>query len=218
MLTQNNYTVYKHIAPNGKVYIGITSMIPCKRWQNGNGYRQNIYFTNAILKYGWENIQHIILYENLTKAEAEQKEIELIKLHNSTDRRYGYNIENGGNATGKCTLESRKKMSISHKGVPLSEAHKAGLRIGRKKRKIQPNTGKHLTEEWKKAVSKGLSKAVKQYDLKGNYIATYSGQLQASKITKVCSTNISRCCKGERKQAGGYLWRFADDNKNKRIS
>lgn len=31
-----NYSVYKHTAPNGKIYIGITSMKPENRWNNLN--------------------------------------------------------------------------------------------------------------------------------------------------------------------------------------
>lgn len=32
---QNNYSVYIHIFPNSKVYIGITKRQPKDRWQNG---------------------------------------------------------------------------------------------------------------------------------------------------------------------------------------
>lgn len=41
----DNYTVYRHTSPSGKVYIGITSMNPEKRWgKNGYGYRRQKYF------------------------------------------------------------------------------------------------------------------------------------------------------------------------------
>ena len=56
-----NYTVYKHISPNGKQYVGITKQDVVKRWANGEGYKNCTYFYNAIQKYGWENFQHIIL-------------------------------------------------------------------------------------------------------------------------------------------------------------
>ena len=78
-MENKKYCVYKHIFPNNKVYIGVTCRKPEYRWDNGNGYtntQRKIY--NAIQKYGWENVKHEILFENLTKEEAEQKEIELI--------------------------------------------------------------------------------------------------------------------------------------------
>ena len=69
------YTVYMHICPNNKKYIGITGQKPEKRWRNGFNYRNSILFNRAIKKYSWENIQHKILYEHLTKEEAEQKKL-----------------------------------------------------------------------------------------------------------------------------------------------
>lgn len=41
MITKERcYYVYKHIFPNGKVYIGITCKKPIYRWNNGNGYKK----------------------------------------------------------------------------------------------------------------------------------------------------------------------------------
>ena len=214
------YCVYKHSFPNNKIYIGITSMNPLRRWKNGYGYKTQSVMFRAILKYGWDNIKHEILYSDLTKEEACQKEIELIAQYKSNNPKFGYNQSTGGeiNCGFHCSEESREKMRQAHLGVPLSESHKNALKQARALRIVQPNTGKHLSDDWKKAVAKGLSVAVEQYDLNGNFIALFSGQTEASKQTGVCSSNIMRCCKGERRQAGGYIWRYADDCKNKRIS
>lgn len=129
---KRDYFVYKHTSPNGKCYIGITKQKPESRWgNNGCGYKHNIYFTNAIKKYGWDNIKHEVLFKGLTKEEAEQKEIELIALYRSNNRYYGYNIDNGGNCICKTSDETRKKLSESHKGEKcycygkhFSEEHK----------------------------------------------------------------------------------------------
>ena len=43
----NNYCVYKHTSPSGKVYIGQTSINPLDRWQNGKGYKKQAFY-NAI--------------------------------------------------------------------------------------------------------------------------------------------------------------------------
>ena len=90
------YIVYRHICPNGKIYIGITKCEPQIRWNNGKGYKPNKRLYNDILKYGWINFKHEILFRNLTKEEAEQKEIELIQLYQSYKNKFGYNIEQGG--------------------------------------------------------------------------------------------------------------------------
>ena len=69
-----------HIFPNNKKYIGITNQNVKDRWRsNGQGYEKQKAIWNAIQKYGWENIEHKILYQKLSKQEAEEKEQELIK-------------------------------------------------------------------------------------------------------------------------------------------
>ena len=79
----NNYIIYCHTNKiNGKKYIGQTCQSPQKRWgNNGSEYinKGNIHFKSAILKYGWDNFTHEILYTNLSPQEADEKEIELIK-------------------------------------------------------------------------------------------------------------------------------------------
>lgn len=115
------YKVYKHALPvsvsgkeNDMVYIGITSINPEDRWRNGLGYWNNKYFYNAIKKYGWDNFQHIIVADRLTKAEAENMEIDLIRQYDSSNRLYGYNIELGGNSFGKHSVEVIEKIRLSN--------------------------------------------------------------------------------------------------------
>ena len=99
---ERNYIVYCHVFPTGetlnecKKYFGITGVSYRERWgTNGKGYYGQYVF-DAICYYGWKNIKHYILYRNLTKEEAEQKEIELIAQFKTNDKRYGYNIADGG--------------------------------------------------------------------------------------------------------------------------
>ena len=70
------YTVYQHTNKiNNKVYIGITSRNPEERWGiDGNKYKSSPHFYSAIKKYGWENFDHDILADNLTREQACLKE------------------------------------------------------------------------------------------------------------------------------------------------
>ena len=109
---KRDYVVYKHTAPNDKCYIGITGQNPPeKRWANGRGYILNKCFDNEIILYGWDNFQHEILFSGLTKAEAQQKEIELIAYYKSNQEIYGYNVSRGGACIGTHSEESKKRMS-----------------------------------------------------------------------------------------------------------
>ena len=89
------YVVYMHTFPNGKKYIGISKNIN-KRFRNGEGYARSKIVYSAIQKYGWENVSHEILYENLSEQEAKQKEVELIRQHDTTNHKNGYNSTFGG--------------------------------------------------------------------------------------------------------------------------
>ena len=118
------YTVYMHTSPSGKKYIGITSLKPERRWAKGLGYSRCPYMSKAIEKYGFENFLHEILYINLTKEEAEQKEVELIAYYDTTNPNKGYNVEFGGNSTGKLSKEQKDKLRNWNLGKKHSEETK----------------------------------------------------------------------------------------------
>lgn len=103
MNVDNNYCVYKHISPDGKVYIGITSRYkPELRWgKDGVGYKNNDALYADIQKFGWENFAHEILAQNLTEAEAVAVESSLIKIMQTTNPLIGYNQNEGGSGAYK---------------------------------------------------------------------------------------------------------------------
>ena len=148
------YTVYCHISPSGKKYIGITMQDVKKRWENGRGYKECQRFYGAIKKYGWEKFEHEILMTGLTKEEAEAEEIRLIAELKTTDDHFGYNIENGGNVPGTHSEETKKKIGIGNKGKKvsdetrkrLSEAHK---KLAQSEGYINSFYGKHHSEKTK---------------------------------------------------------------------
>ena len=203
------YTVYKHVFPNNKVYIGITSLKPEHRW--GNGGRGYLHKTNnkynqpfiayAILKYGWENIKHEIICKGLSKEDAEKMEIELITKYKSNDRRFGYNVENGGNSIGKISDETKRKIGASCKG----ERHY--------------NYGKHQPEEVRKKISDSkngrcMSEEAKRKLGKQVYCVetkkTYYSISYAAMETGIKVSSISKACKGVLKSAGGYHWKYLE--------
>lgn len=103
----NDYTVYMHVFPNSKKYIGITRQEPKKRYGGGYHYHTQV-VGKAIKKYGWENIEHKIMYSNLTKEEAEKREQELIKKYKTIRKEYGYNISIGGNVGQRNSYMSKE--------------------------------------------------------------------------------------------------------------
>ena len=142
------WCVYVHTTPSHKVYIGITSQNPIKRWNNGLGYNKQIYFYRAILKYGWDNIKHEIIVSGISGEEAKCLERYYIEKYQANNPDFGYNLTKGGEGTLGFyhSQESRNSMSIKHSGrkIPRDVVE----RIASK------NRGKRMTEEAKKKMSK----------------------------------------------------------------
>ena len=112
------WCVYIHTNKiNNKAYIGITSNDVNKRWKNGNGYKNNKYFYTSIQKYGWDNFEHIIWQNNLSKNQAQKIEILLIALFDTTNPNNGYNLSTGGEGSNgiKRTKDTKEKIRKSAK-------------------------------------------------------------------------------------------------------
>lgn len=247
------YCVYMHTSPSGKMYIGQTKLKPENRWKNdGAGYLRkykgsNKYhqpaFAQAIIKYGWENFEHEVIANNLTKQEADNFEKLLIEKLNTMSSKYGYNLKEGG-CNGSHSAEAKKKISDFNKNKHLSEEHKN--KIG------ESNRGKHHSEETKKKIgnankgktigekhylygkhlsgdvkmkigdankgkligkSNPRARKVSQYDLDGNLIKIWDCISEAERKLGLGIHSVYKCCKGKRKTAGGFIWKYYEDIK-----
>lgn len=112
----NNYCVYIHRnIINNKAYIGITKYEdnPNRRWRNGEGYKGNQHFYNAIQKYGWNNFEHVIWADKLSEEEAKKIEIMLIALFSTTIPNYGYNVSLGGESYNVTDVSIAKRITAT---------------------------------------------------------------------------------------------------------
>lgn len=96
-MQENKYKVYLLInMANGMYYVGITCQQYSRRSMGGHGYTNCTYLWNAIKKYGFKNFKYFTLKSNLSKENAGQWERFFIKLFQSNNQTYGYNIKEGG--------------------------------------------------------------------------------------------------------------------------
>ena len=214
-----SYTVYKHTAPNGKVYIGITSNKLNVRWRNGDGYKQNKHFYSAILKCGWENMKHEVLFSGLTKETAAQKEMELIAQYKSNQREYGYNNSIGGEygslgSRHNLSLLTRKRMSDSRKGnknyffgkTHTKEVRKLLSKL--KQGKTPPNKGKQCPNNIKTKIM--MSNPYRKKVMCIETTKIYNSIHEAARTNNLDRKNLSRCCRKIKyyNTVGGYHWEF----------
>lgn len=207
---KNNWTVYRHKSPSGKVYVGITSMQPELRWSKGYG-KQTI-FGKAIKKYGWNNFSHDILFTHLTKEKAEEKEIEFIKIYK--DARISYNDAEGGFCRGKQSEQTKqliRQKALGHKrnlGHVTSETTKKKIGEANRGRRVKEEVKEKLRNHPNIKGNTNRRKTLYQLNDRGELIAIYNSTYEAQLKTNISRCNISACCKGRLQHAGGFKWTY----------
>lgn len=203
-IEERKWCLYVHInKENNKKYFGITSKDPIRRWSNGSGYTHNPHFYSAIQKYGWDGFDHVVLIDNLTCEEAKILEEMTIATWNTIDPAFGYNMTLGGDGTRGChpSEETKKKLSECRRRENLSDET-----IRRRSESLR---ARRLSEDHKRKIGIGNSKAVNMYELDGTFIKSFDSMAEAESETHISHSHISQCCNQKRKSTGGYRWAFA---------
>lgn len=229
--------VYMHTNQiNNKKYVGITGMKPEYRWQEGRGYKTQL-FGRAIEKYGWDNFKHEILETVSSRDKACELEKYYIKKYNSNNNNFGYNVSSGGdssnegiynlpsmsipvyqyNLDGKflaefpSMMEAERKTGIDNSAIcaccrGLHSYTKNFIWSYKKHDKINGIDKKQLRYD---LITQKQEKKVYQYNLSGIFIREYKSLSEAGKISGVNFKCISDCCLNENiKQAGNYIWSY----------
>ena len=198
------YKVYMHKTPSGKVYIGITKTKPEKRWNSGKGYKGNPYFTNAIEKYGWDKLEHIILFDNLTELDAKMIEMDLVHYY----KKLGicYNITDGGDGNNGVSPseETRKKLSEANKGKKRSRATKDNISNARKGLQFTDEHKKNLSESHKWQGGKTIVKLNENDDILEQY-----NSIKEAAIANGINYSTLKNRIGKEKLILGVKWRYA---------
>ena len=233
----NNYSLYRHTSPSGKVYIGITSQNVEHRWNHGRGY-MNVKkgpFKSTIIKYGWDNIKHEVLFSDLTESLAKHLEIELIRHYKNLG--ISLNITDGGDGLTGCTPWNKGKKvpyekSNKRKGCHLSEEHKRKLSLSH----IGIAKGRKWTEKQKQALSLSLkgklkgrivpeetrykikehsaeAKVVIEYDLQGNIIHKFKSASDAGREYGIDVSWVAKACR-KKVMCSGHIFMFEDNLTN----
>jgi len=212
----DNIIIYKALnSITQEVYIGATTKSLEKRKRDhiqkatkkvGN------YFQEAIGTYGpeafyWEQIDTA---EN--SNELAEKESKYIYDYKSIEE--GYNSDRGGGIK-KIVYQYDENGILLRPFDGLKEVKEI---LGLDKQRISNsciNSTMYNGNYWsykliEKLIPKKDSrlKSVNQFSLDGDLIALYESASEASRITGISKTCITRCCRGEREQTHGFLWKY----------
>lgn len=197
------FTIYRHVSPIGRVYVGITSQDVETRWRHGDNYRNSTYFKRAIRKYGWKNFKHEILFTNVEEERAKRLEIELIRHHKGLG--ISYNLTNGGDGTNGYhhTDEYKQFKSQQMKEFFSTERGKEICAKGGK-----TNLGKKYNR--KSGFTKGdyQVRIVCQYSLEGVLLNKFKSVSDASRKTGANNCQIGKCLRGKAITAKNFIWRY----------
>jgi predicted GIY-YIG superfamily endonuclease len=217
--------VYRHIRhdKNEPFYIGIATHL--KRAYE-KGQRNSIW--KSIVGKTEYTIE--IIFDDLTKEQAYEKEKEFIRLYGKICNNTGTlaNLTDGGetisdyNKGRKASEETRQKLrdAAKHKkprsrecyektaaalrGRPKSEEHKRKL----SEYFTGKSNGPWTEEQRKKNLNYWIEKyiPVAQNDLDGNLIKVWHNRIVASIELGIKKDYIRECMRGRRRLAGGFVW------------
>lgn len=194
--------LYRHIRidTNEPFYIGIGSDCNFQRATSKIG--RNLFWKKITTKTDY--LIEIML-DGLTWEDACKKEKEFIQLYGRRDLGVGTltNMTDGGEGQLNPSDETRLKLQY----VKSSE-HRKKLSNA----KLGTNNPFYLKK--RKGHSDWLlknhpnRKPVIQYDLNNNVIKEWNSAKDVENMIQIKHKNISACCRGNRKTAGGYIWKF----------
>lgn len=206
------YAIFNKI--NGKVYIGKSIDIHARIKSHITALnkkklkQENQHFIGAWHKYNQSSFGYVVLefckIENLA-----QQELYFMKLFNSTDREFGYNIRMDSSSGMICSEETRAKMRKSHVGRMDKFPHL---------KETLSKSPEWMSDSHKvKIASKKVSDTRRKYDiakidlLTGSIIKVYLGMMEIKEHCPDYSRNtILSCCAGEKKSYKGFAWKYID--------
>lgn len=200
----------------GAVYIGVStnSLETRKADHIQRASRGNInQFQEAISTYGTDSFTWEQIDTANSPNELAEKEKKFILLYNSKEE--GYNQDSGGGF-------KKKVYQYSLDGALMNtyeDLESAANAVSADKRSISSACLKinktcksyfwsySFVEKFVPEVDK-RKKEVAQFSLDGILIANYKSVAEASKQSKISKTCISRVCRNEREQSGGFIWQY----------
>lgn len=225
----------------GKRYVGITSTSIERRWKRhcADCKQPKTRLHRSMNKHGIGafTINELGAYETWQDA-CNAERIFIQKLGTFGDN--GYNMTQGGDgALGYRFSDDKKKkfarfgidnpfygrkhsdevkhqMSESHKRTKLSEENVEKQKQRAIKMSLN-NMGRKHSAESRKHMGEGHKVPIKQLTLEGEMLGTFPSALDVERSLGIKRQYVNRCCRNKRKKAGGFIWRYVNQERMKPI-
>lgn len=225
MLHKRNVIYKIENLSNGKIYIGKTVRELRTRLLEHIYNSYNYRIDNAIQKYGIGHFDIEIIAECDNETELSKLEKFFITFYDCKSPN-GYNLTEGGegvsgftfptdiiqriaakNKGRKLSENTRRKMSESRKGHPVSDKTRQKLSIA--------NMGKShpVSEATRKKLSDNRPNKRKVICVETGEI--FESLAAAAKWAGITDSFMCKICKGKKHTGGGYHWKYADEDENK---
>lgn len=225
---------------NGCSYIGMTTRSLQQRWYEHckSAFRDNSdnIFHKAIREFGKEKFKLEILERYDCEFFCKAGELFWINKLKTFYFQYpytGYNMTRGGEdlrinherlskgyrkeSKTIIQLDFDYNVIATYKSLRLAFLATKIKNIGRccvlKSKSAGGFYWRYLENQYEKYEEKlGRKQKIKQYELNGNFIQEFDSLFSAERQTKISYSKISNCCTGKCKSAGGFQWKYINDN------
>lgn len=230
----NMIGIYKITSPSGKVYIGQAVDIERRRKEYvGLHCKNQTKLYNSLVKYGFsEHIFEVI--EECGIGELNVRERHWQDLYNVLEEGLNLRLTGTENTSGRQAKDTVEKRVVKNR-KPILQYTTDGVLV--REWKSGREAGIHFKISGGDIVNccKGIlksvggfvwryktnlvdikihvesvnnEKSVIQYTKEGIFIKKWKSAKEASEILQIDRGNISACCKGRYKSAGGFFWKY----------
>jgi group I intron endonuclease len=230
--------IYKIISPTGRVYIGQSIDLEARqKIYARRGCKNQVRLYASLVKYGfskhifevveeckveelnvrerhWQDIYDVLSENGLNCKLQSTQETKAVHSQNTVDKiraakKVLYSTSKGAEVKSQIA-ETLRAYNMTEEGK-ISRSKSAASRDEAIRIKNTDFTVKVANTDYNQIAEKN-KKTINQYGKDEKCIREWSSGREASESLGIDRGNISACCKGKLKTAGGFIWKYSENN------
>jgi hypothetical protein len=221
------YSIYKITSPSNRVYIGQSKNIESRKlnytWTGKQTARQPL-LNKSLVKYGFIHHKFEVIESNLSKEDANIREIFYIKIFK--DLKTSLNCTDGGNNTSNIIktpiiqfdlngnhiqefpsiIDAANSLNIIHQKISICLSKKRYYSSGFLwLSKKEYDKGILPIWDYKKSSRKRI---IQQFSKENELIKEFNSAAEAAKELNISKNGILNCVSNFSKSAKGFIWKY----------